>query len=276
MASPLEIMLHLSEEDLQTLSKEELGITLFSLIRECGSMKKELQVLHKINNQLTKIDSIHNTVDRMESGTVGLNERLSALDKKIRELETTRNDMDNSDLLQKLEELDQRFKDNMNKMSKGHEFQQRFLEQLDAKSRRNNLIVLGVTETADTSDLEKIRYVVKKTGVSLHRGNFSIQRLGSTDGSHVRPIMLKLDCHKTRMEILTNARKLKEDSDCANIFIRKDTHPAIRCEMNRLRIKERNEKLKPENYGAEIKYDREGRVLMKDGIIIDRFCPVFQ
>ena len=46
--------------------------------------------------------------------------------------------------------------------------------------------------------------------------------------------------------------------------------------MNRLRIKERNEKLKPENYGAEIKYDREGRVLMKDGIIIDRFCPVFQ
>ena len=40
MASHMEIMLHLSEKDLQTLSKKELGTALFLLIRECGSMKK--------------------------------------------------------------------------------------------------------------------------------------------------------------------------------------------------------------------------------------------
>ena len=74
----MEILLYLSEKDLQTLSKKGLGTTLFSLIRECGSMKKEFLVLHKINNHLTKIDCKQNNVERIGPGTAGINEQLIA------------------------------------------------------------------------------------------------------------------------------------------------------------------------------------------------------
>ena len=124
------------------------------------------------------------------------------------------------------------------------------------------------------SEFDRLEYVIEKTGISLNRGDYRMRRLGQST-SQTRPILLTLDCHQVCKEILKNANKLKYENYCTDIFIRKDIHPTLRFEANRLRIRERNEKANPENRNAEIKYDRKERVLIKNGIIIDRFRPAF-
>ena len=128
-----------------------------------------------------------------------------------------------------------------------------------------------------TSDLERVQSIIKKTDISLHRDNLCVRRLGAetADRSRSRPLLISLKCQETRREILNNAKKLKDTTDCSSIFIRKDTHPTLRYEANRLRIRERNEKANPENRNVNIQYDRKQRVLMRNGIIIDRFSPSF-
>ena len=155
----------------------------------------------------------------------------------------------------------------------------RFLEEVDARCRRNNIIIMGVPEEdiespLGGSDVEMVECVMQKADVSLTRGNFCMRRLGQNT-SQTRPILLTLECHEARREILSNAKNLRYDSDCTNIFIRKDIHPTLRYEANRLRIRERDEKANPENRNADIKYDRKERVLTKNGVIIDRFRPAF-
>ena len=155
----------------------------------------------------------------------------------------------------------------------------RFLEEVDARCRRNNIIIMGVPEEdiespLGGSDVEMVECVMQKADVSLTRGNFCMRRLGQNT-SQTRPILLTLECHEARREILSNAKNLRYDSDCTNIFIRKDIHPTLRYEANRLRIRERDEKANPENRNADIKYDRKERVLTKNGVIIDRFRQAF-
>ena len=43
----------------------------------------------------------------------------------------------------------------------------------------------------------------------------------------------------------------------------------------RLRAREREEKEKPDNAGVNIVYDWKRRVLLRDGVIIDRYSPRF-
>ena len=155
------------------------------------------------------------------------------------------------------------------------------MEEADAKWRRNNLIIVGMPEEDIESplgscDLDRVLCVVKKTGVSV-RDNLRIRRLGQTTGTAqtTRPILLTFDTHETCREILNNAKRLRNDNACTNIFIRRDIHPTLRYEANRLRIRERNEKANPENRDADIQYDRKERVLTKNGVIIDRFRPAF-
>ncbi len=61
----------------------------------------------------------------------------------------------------------------------------------------------------------------------------------------------------------------------ARIYLKKDTHPAIRKEQARLRMREKEEKDKPCNAASNISYDWKNRVLLRDGVVIDRFSPKF-
>ena len=59
------------------------------------------------------------------------------------------------------------------------------------------------------------------------------------------------------------------------IFLKKDTHPIVRKEINRLKKREFDEKRSPANEQVTIEYDWQNRVLRRDGVIIDRFMPRF-
>ena len=82
--------------------------------------------------------------------------------------------------------------------------------------------------------------------------------------------------NEERKRVIDDAKKLKNvDGRFKKIFIKKDIHPAVRKEQNRIRFVEREERQKPENQGRDVKYDFESRCLLVDGIIVDRFKPSF-
>ena len=81
---------------------------------------------------------------------------------------------------------------------------------------------------------------------------------------------------KDRDAVVASGKALKGKGDCFNrIYLKKDTHPVIRKETNRLRTRETEEQNKPTNEGVAIKYDWENRVLLRDGVVIDRFASRF-
>ena len=71
------------------------------------------------------------------------------------------------------------------------------------------------------------------------------------------------------------AKQLKNQIGCSHIYIKKDLHYTVRKELNRLKKRERQEKLNARNEGVDIKFDWKERVLKMDGMIVDRFKPSF-
>ena len=58
-------------------------------------------------------------------------------------------------------------------------------------------------------------------------------------------------------------------------MLKKDVHPLIRKELNRLREVEKREKEKPENQGLNVYYDGTRREVVVNGNVVDKFRPSF-
>lgn len=159
--------------------------------------------------------------------------------------------------------------------------QQLFLESLDARERQRKLIITGLQEEPDdlgANDQEKLKTVLDSAGYSedFDVANWEVRRLGQNRNSGKRPILVVVESQLRRRAILEKARNLKEAGPpLSRIYIKKDVHPAVRKELGRLRKREKEERDKPENQGVNIKYDSEQRVLLRDGIVIDRYAPSF-
>lgn len=70
------------------------------------------------------------------------------------------------------------------------------------------------------------------------------------------PILLRVNNQKQRDDILKVARNLKDaGTRMGRIYLKNDTHPAIRKEQARLRMREKEEKEKPCNAASNISYD---------------------
>lgn len=159
--------------------------------------------------------------------------------------------------------------------------QQLFLEYLDGKERRNNIVITGLHEETDemgSTDVEKIKTVLDVTRYSepFDVSEWSIRRLGQQNSGKKRPIHITVSSPQQRDNILKVAKNLKQaGGNMASVYIKKDTHPAVRKEYARIKKREKEEKDKPANAGTNIEYDWKNRVLMRDGLIIDRFMPRF-
>ena len=161
--------------------------------------------------------------------------------------------------------------------------QQKFLESLDAEKRALNLIITGIPETdlminnvAYKNDKEKVKQVLHKIG---HNNiDVEVARLGKIpdDPSKKRPLKVVLKQKDIRKQILQDAKKLKDSGETfKNIYINKDTHPAIRKEFLRMRNVVKTESAKPENEGRLVEYDHKSRTVTIDNVIIDRYNPNF-
>ena len=159
--------------------------------------------------------------------------------------------------------------------------QQLFIEALDGKERRCNLVISGVKESEDNTgptDAELVKEIIEKAGYSdpFNTDEWEIRRLGQPNERKKRPVHLRLKDSKQRDGILAVARNLKDDGGSfSTVYIKKDLHPCIRKEYARLRKREKEEKEKAANTGIVIVYDWKNRVLLRDGLVIDRFVPRF-
>ena len=240
----------LSLSQIQSMTKNEIGELLYGII-QLNSVS--FQALGVISKQLDKLDQL-DKIDDIKAGTKNLTENIKSLTDRINVLETAKNQMADSDWHTQSKELDQRLSVSIKEIDKAQIYQQRFIEQMDARSRRNNLVIIGIVEETVASPLglkdeDRVLQVIQKTGVSVSMENLTLKRLGSSgDRSTPRPLLITLDNHETCKEIVMNAKNLRDVSDCASIFIRRDTHPTLRYEANRIRIREREEKADPRNF----------------------------
>ena len=156
--------------------------------------------------------------------------------------------------------------------------QQRFMESLDAEKRAKHLIILGLKEDGEGTDLEKFQDII--TVIGLNPENIkaeSIERLGTRDENEpnrTRPIKISLEKSQMRYEILKKSNKLRDQAEGSiyrKIFLKKDVHPDIRAEEKRLYEVFKAERDKPENVGKEVLFDRKTRVVTVNADVVDRF-----
>ena len=169
------------------------------------------------------------------------------------------------------------------KLSETLAHHQRMLETLEAEKRAANLIVTGLPEESmegAATDADKVRQVltaINQQNVAVR----SVERLGTlrADGEqrpgsrpYRRPIKIVLANSSDRPAVLENAKRLKEgDARFRNVYIKKDVHPLVRKELNRLREVTRREKEKPENQGRNVKFDYKERKVYVDDVVVDFF-----
>ena len=159
--------------------------------------------------------------------------------------------------------------------------QQKFLESFDARERQKKFIISGVAEGSDdlgVNDQDKVQAVVVATGYAerFDANEWEVKRLGQQMDNRKRPILVVVESSQRRNAIVEKSRNLKQAGPpFDSIYVKKDVHPAIRKEIRRLYRREKEEKDKPENQGTNIKYDAEQRVLLRDGLVIDRYAPIF-
>ena len=156
--------------------------------------------------------------------------------------------------------------------------QQMYLEGIDRKERENKLIVLGVPEDNEdlegiTGDDEKLAKIWEKIGESGSR--ISHKRLGNTATlGRKRPILVTIGSRGDRDAVLDKSKILKEkELVYKTIYIKKDVHPGVRKEWNRLREAERVEKESAGNSGDVIYLDTKQRKLFKNNTVIDSWTP---
>ena len=65
------------------------------------------------------------------------------------------------------------------------------------------------------------------------------------------------------------------DEPLSKVYIKNYLHPAVMKELDRIRKREKRRKREIEYAGATITYDWKNHVLLKDGVVIDRYSPYF-
>ena len=223
-------------------------------------LKKCLKSLIKDLNEEHVAGPSHPLVDE---DTATVTQLLTSVLEEVKELRKERSNLASE--LQKLKEENSFLIETVGQ-------HQRFLEALDGEKRSQNLIITGVREDiplvesnepeqSATTDTEKVSLVLKQIG---HKDDVTIKevfRLGKKKngtGTRPRPLKIITNHPQERKRVIDDARKLKEAGEnFKKIYIKKDTHPVVRKELNRIRQAERDEKRKPENEGREVKYDNE-------------------
>ena len=167
---------------------------------------------------------------------------------------------------------------------------QRYLEVLEAEKRKENVIITGLPEREivikgeDGSEQDKIyRSDIEKVQLIMNVLNSnaeftSTRRLGKPREPPTlgRPLLIQLKRPEQRKSILINAKNLKSaDGILKTVFVKKDMHPAIQKEIERLRYVARTERKKDCNQGKHVYFDWASRTVQVDGNIVDKFNAHF-
>lgn len=157
--------------------------------------------------------------------------------------------------------------------------QQRFLERIDERERARNVVVIGLSEDdaeicGRNTDGSKLELIFSRMNSPI--SCFKSHRLGKKkESGSPRPILVTFPDDASRKTVLEKRNTIKSDRDFTDLKIKKDQHPAIRTEWRRLFEAEGEAKNNAENRGCVITLDRQKRILLRDGVVIDRFQARF-
>ena len=247
-------------------------------------MSRSLSDLKKLpRNQLTRInkeeliDTIMATQEGEQiPGMKELHDKFAAVMSEMAELKKLITSPESA-FVKKFAELHDKIDKQVEIISK----QQRYLEMLDRRERERNIVVLGLPDEGEAldgavTDDAKLERVWEKVGVA--RVECEHRRLGvaADGGRRNRPLLLTVRHRDVRLTVLSNAKKLKTAGETySRIYVKKDVHPGVRKEWQRLREVEAREKERPENVGCDIRLDTRQRKILRDGEVIDTFNPQF-
>ena len=247
-------------------------------------MARQLSELRKLQRhqlkQINKDDLIESilTSDPDEGSLHDVTQQLTSVVKEISDIKSMLLSPDSS-VNKRITELE----DKVDKQAQIIAVQQQFLEAVDKREREANVVILGVPDQNEslegaTNDEDKLNAIWGIIGVADVTGTH--RRLGretNQDGtSKRRPILLTINDRSKRNTILENSSRLKTAGDnFRRIFIKKDVHPSVRKEWQRLREAEKTEKDRPENVGCVIHLNTRERKLYRDGVVIDMWNPLF-
>ena len=243
MAKQMSDLKGMQRNQLQRINKEELIDVILAANNEKDNL---LEITKKLTEVINELESLKSLVTSPES----------AANKKIAALEAR---------LEKQDEIIAKH--------------QLYMESLDRREREANVIILGVPDEGEAlegavTDNDKIGKVW--AAIDAGHVNGTLRRLGRYDATNhrCRPILLTLSDKTSRSGLLDLARKLKECGEpYKKIYVKKDVHPSVRREWQRLRDAERMEKDRPENAGCVIRLDTRERKLYKGNCVIDSWKP---
>ena len=262
------------------------------------SNKQILEAIKKLTNQISVIEN--NVTDKIDNLENRLEEKLIS---KINDLVEVKVSEKVKETTAKLEtRVDETYIDiqalNIEKAAIGKEIKvlkeenkhitdallhhQKYLEALEASKRASNIIITGLPEDdfvfegeslhSDVEKVQKVFEAIERSAVEVDE----CVRLGKTQVNRPRIVRLKLKNPQDRMSVLQNSKLLKNKNLPFNkVYLKKDVHPMVRKEFNRLKQAERKEKEKPENEGRNVVYDAASRCILVDDVVVDKFRMSF-
>ena len=169
------------------------------------------------------------------------------------------------------------------------EAQQRAMEGIEARERAKHVIITGVKEAvgditakakADEKEVEDILIATQSPGVVPAK----ISRLGKPrepteefPNPSPRPILVTTNTALEAKCVVDGAKNLRNAGDkYKKVFVKREQHPLVRKEWNRLRAVLKRERDAPINAGHEIMIDYKKKEIRRDdNLIIDSFQSPF-
>ena len=163
-------------------------------------------------------------------------------------------------------------------LSKTISTHQKSLQTMYEKEREKHIVITGVQDGESADDAGSIKEIFDVIGCSGITPT-KVSRLGKDihADNRPRPILVVVNNVTERQDILDHAKALKGAGDkFSSVYLKKDLHPDVRKEWNRLRDVCKKEKAKATNVGAQIFIDYKQGVLKRDNSIIDRYINPFR
>ena len=145
---------------------------------------------------------------------------------------------------------------------------------IDAHERECNVIVSGLSEDNITvggedlaNDKDKIAAVLGEIDAPLP-AEFTVERIGKESANYTRIIKMKIGNKINRDAILAKSKDLKNNSESSvnSVYLKKDLHPVLVHENNRLRRKMKELQKLDSNGGKEIKL-LKGKLLVDNSVV---------
>ena len=244
----------------------------------------------------SNLEEMYNMFVQMKSSfSIALQEKdakIDALSKKVEALEEAAKKTVNTKTPENVVTEMKEYSQHMKTMKAAVAAQQKSLEDLHHDRRSKNLVITGVPEPEgppvdarkeDQRTTESIFTTVGCPGVSpCHVTRLGKKREVPAPGADEdrppppRPLLVTFNSVTEVRSVMKETHKLKDHEQYGRVFIKRDQHPLIRKEWNRLREFAKKEKAAPLNVGCTIRVDYEKKAVTRDGVSILEFVSPFR